>query len=443
MNQNFTLEMKYAQTVPPNYSWDKGTPIATSVSLITGLSSCQSINEDGEVIYVGYAPYFSVTLSSDPGNLSMDGFQSVRRTINFGDYYNSNSNVLVDTTYGVTQNIEFTHTYIMPGTYTVSITREIYVLVREKDIPQEVWATEGNEIYFEPTVYPEPIKPSHSWQWYNFVKNPYRNAFNVSTPWISAGYQQPLQLTWKQTAGPCFNLTYKGSLIVWRWDNIKKIIPSVFGSDITWDYAAGSSPGGVTWDYASYNCYGGTASLALSTNTQIITKQAIIKVLEIPPAAYLIAGTVDEFTPLQNFTSPLTVRLSPRYTTSGSFPIEKIVWDLGDGSPLLVQRRWSPTLTAPFIFTGVLSEDLDDPRNYDIIYTYQKTPTSPYSFYPSITAYASSTGASDSAACIIGPLKQPVPNIENITLLQNELTEHGKVLMAQVDNNIAVWRADK
>jgi hypothetical protein len=44
---------------------------------------------------------------------------------------------------------------------------------------------------------------------------------------------------------------------------------------------------------------------------------------------------------------------------------------------------------------------------------------------------------------MVGPLKLPVTNGSDFKLMQNELTEHGKVLIGQVNDNVAVWRTDK
>ena len=158
--------------------------------------------------------------------------------------------------------------------------------------------------------------------------------------------------------------------------------------------------------------------------------------------------------------TPLTVRLSPKHVICGSFPIEKIVWDMGDGSPLITQRRWAPTLEHPFVYStslltetdptnlkvysGSLENDPQDPRNYDVEHTYYRTLQGPHSFYPSMTAYASSTGTYDTAAAVVGPLLFPTKDEElKINLIQSELTSHGKVYIGEINNNVAVWRADK
>lgn len=272
-----------------------------------------------------------------------------------------------------------------------------------------------------------------SWQWYNFLCES-TNPHNTPTKWSASSFQQPEQLTWAGSSGPCLNLG-QTEQTTWRWNNIT-LSAGQFNTNVTWDETSCSSPQNATWNHIAENCTGSSAPL-LSSGTQTIIKEALIRVLEIPPIAYL------EVEQPSDRTSPLTVRLSPKSVVCGSFPIEKIVWDLGDGSPLLIQRRWSNTLEEPFVYSGALSEDYQDPRNYDVIHTYTKTPQTGFSFYPSITAYTSSTNSSDCASVMVGPLKLPTTTGSNFKLLQNELSEHGKVLIGQIDDNVAVWRSDK
>lgn len=491
---SFTFDTISIRTVPPSYSWDKGTPGITFTDLVTAVDECQRLttNNERRIEYVGYAPYLSIALSSDSG--AIDIHQNIIRTANFGDYYNSESNIVNNSSFDYAA---FSHTYVMPGLYSIRLDRKEYIILRVLDVAtlgfclqkycvdwtwanfnslnstlpnvsaytwkstmssspfrpnkdaayigpkkwkfepcNEEWAS-GNGIFVQQTGYNNTRTPL-SWQWYNFQNNTGRNALNIPTLWLSSGFQQPSQLNWKETTGPCLqNLNYQASDIIWKWDNITNQKAGRFITNITWDETRLTEPGNITWDFSSMFCAGDAVNLVLSAGVQSITNQAFIRVLEIQPQAYL-----EVFQP-EDRLSPLTVTISPRNTVSGSFPIEKIVWDLGDGSPLLTQRRWSPTLEAPFVFSGAISEDYEDPRNYDVVHTYRKTPKSEYSFYPSITAYASSTGSFDSAACAVGPLRYTEPTNTNFKLLQNELTDQGKVILGQVDDTIAIWRADK
>lgn len=167
-----------------------------------------------------------------------------------------------------------------------------------------------------------------------------------------------------------------------------------------------------------------------------------IKVLEIPPDAYITADLPDQ----QDQISPLATTLTSRFTKCGSFPIEKIVWDLGDGSPLLTQRRWAINNSYPFVYTGALSADPKDPRNYDIEHVYEVTDESSRTFYPSLTAYAYSTGTTDCAATVIGPIKSQQYSLfdNRLTLLQNNINDQKTfAALLQIGNDIAAVKFDE
>lgn len=497
---NSTCEIYCLETVPPSYGWDKGLPKSTFIESIHTLEESVSSNAFGQEVYLGHAPYFTVMLSSLPQDTHPIYLTGIKRIIDFGDYYNSKSNVISifdkEPAYA-----SFCHTYIMPGTYTIrlstieysqSVQRQSNVFAfgaclqkycidwtwgninsfNNPTLANVTWATtkvgevsakkwkfepcaeewaSGNGTYIQKTGLSNP-RSNVSWQYYNFYSSALNrdNPNNTSTPWISTGFQKPDQLTWLQTSGPCLEqLAYQNSSLIWKWDYITLSGSNGrFGDDITWDETKLSSPKNIRWDYTSVVCDQPTLNYLLSTQMHVTVKEAFIKVIENPPEAFLKVGQIsDTFDEVEEFRSGVPVRLSPRYVTCGSFPIEKIVWDLGDGSPLLTQRRWSPTLKLPFVYSGAIVEDFDDPRNYDVIYTYTRAPGTPTTYYPSITAYASSTGTSDSAATIVGPLKLEKLMDGNLRILQNELTDNGKVYIGEISNktgqNIAVWRADK
>ena len=411
---NSTFDIFSAKTVPSDYSWDKGgTTNDVSFTFGANLCACSTSvsNNEGGVEYIGYAPFVFVSLSSAPGSVSETSV-ALRRTADFGDFYNSDSNFV---TFPTLSNELFCHVYVMPGLYSVRFERTEYI-----KLSSETLQVSGGELYIQPAE--EEGRSPLSWQWYNFFCQSVGNPYNAPTKWSDSSFQQPEQLTWTGSSGPCLD-----ELTIWKWDNIT-LSAGQFNTDITWDGSC-SVYDNLTWDYIRSYC-----APVISSSTQTITKEALIRVLEIPPTVYL------EVQQSSNRTSPLTVRLSPKSIVCGSFPIEKIVWDLGDGSPLLTQRRWSNTLEEPFVYSGALSEDYQDPRNYDVVHTYIKTPQSQFSFYPSITAYASSTNSSDCASVMVGPLKLPTTTGSNFKLLQNELSEHGKVLIGQIDDNVAVWR---
>lgn len=472
---NSTFDIFSIKTVPPTYSWDQGVPGIGFTDFVTELSSCAVASSNSRGIeYVGYAPFTFVSLSSEPGK-TLNNCLLLERTADFGDYYNSEYNLVTVSTLSVAS---LCHSYLMPGLYTIRFNRTEYVeavaptfrphgpcfqkhcinwswksLTIRGSTPSVTWATASsgksyekkwkyeacdtdwasvNDLYSQ--MAEEKINKISTWQWYNFLGNSNKSVYNNPLQWSSTGFQQPSQVSWNESIGPCLDLGQTKQLR-WTWNNVT-VHPNPLANAITWDDTKVTEPRNTTWDRTQQSCIGLTTTI-LSSITQTSIKEAYVRVIEILPTAYL------EVQQPNDRVSPITVKLSPSKIICGSFPIEKIVWDLGDGSPLLVQRRWSNTLEQPFVYSGSLSADPLDPRNYDIIHTYVKTSTTGFSFYPSITAYASSTGSWDCASGIVGPLKLNRAVEGKVSLIQTELTEHGKVLIGQVDNNVAIWRADK
>jgi len=184
----------------------------------------------------------------------------------------------------------------------------------------------------------------------------------------------------------------------------------------------------------------------------VYTKEIIVTVTENFPTAYIDIFQHPNFA---NRNSPYKVRLSARNVQPGSFPIERIDWDLGDGTPIKTQRRWAINTDPEFEFTNVFIADWKDPRNYDIIHEYVVHPGSGLTFYPSLTCYSSSTAAYDCAKGIVGPIN-PSPLLPEdgynqeqasarkpIKLIQNELTDNGKVLLGELDCTAVLWKYDK
>lgn len=518
MRANF--ELYSAKTVPSTYSWDLGVPTidytniktisaGLGVNFVVGSEYTQATPSTNTTEITGYAPFVELVFVSilEPTNFRLPSmFLGVERVADFGDYYNSKNSTKKE---GTINNTAFCHTYVMPGLYSIKFTQTEYVnnkvnnarfigtclqkhciewswsqlkctldsqvtwkktkknlntttgegILAKKWIFEpctEEWAF-GDRVYVEKTQKLDKKRDPLSWQWYNFLKTPIGN-LNTATTWASSGFQQPQELTWEQASSPCTPyLNFQGYDVVWKWNYIRKDISfdPVHALSLTWNQAVKEKPTNITWNYTSLFCPGDTMNLELSTFKQTVTKTAYVRVLEIPPKA--VIEVIQPREPLLRLT-PLTVRLSPRYVNCGSFPIEKIVWDMGDGSPLLTQRRWAPTLEHPFVYselaendptdprvyTGSLENDPNDPRNYDVEHTYYRTLQGPHSFYPSMTAYASSTGTYDTAAAVVGPLLFPVKEEEfKINLIQSELTSHGKVYIGEINKNVAVWRADK
>lgn len=444
---SLTLDLFRIQTVPPDYSWDEGTPLITypDNKLITNLSPLSTMLRGegfGKVIenytdaissvetvsatdFIGYAPFVSIALSSEIVNhVPLISTIFLERTIDFGDYYNSETNF--QNAIGEQATL-FCHNYIMPGTYTVILQQKDHIAVK-KTHPD---FTDYPGLYIQPVEKPQRLPLS--WQWNNFYSFSLLNPRNTPITWEQTTFQGPEELSWYNASGPCYEFPFTDTF--WKWSGVVcDLSANPYSKDIPWNLTKSTEDIHRTWKQLYFpDCYELVPDLSTVDTSYI--DYYLLEVKEIFPTAYLSAI---DLTP--NKESPLTVRLTPKFTRAGSFPIEKIVWDLGDGSPLLTQRRWAPNFQSPFAFSNTLTGDWQDPRNYDVVHTYKKTLSSGFSFYPSITAYASSTSSTNCAATVIGPLKLKSPTIPKFKLLHNELTNHGKTLIGEVDGVAAVWR---
>jgi hypothetical protein len=184
----------------------------------------------------------------------------------------------------------------------------------------------------------------------------------------------------------------------------------------------------------------------------VYTRELIVEVLENFPTAHIDIFQDPNFL---NRNSPYKVKLTARNVLPGSFPIERIDWDLGDGTPIKSQKRWAINTDTEFEYSDVFFADWRDPRNYDINHVYETSPGSNLTFYPSLTCYASSTGSYDCVKGIVGPINPSPILTENdeannavnkrkpLNLIQNELTDHGKVLLGELDCTAVIWRYNK
>jgi hypothetical protein len=344
-----TLNVISVSSVYPNFSWDN--QMYDFSNCIVPTASAGPIP-----IYVGYAPTVFVTVTSftnfdqDVSNLDS---QLVRK-IDFGDYYNQNTNTIILT--GI-DALSGYHTYVMPGLYSVNLIEAEYIA----------------------------------------------NFYNNTTP-------------------------YTNNKIVF---------------ELNPDMRIASYLSGVT-------CDDGTELDNATVQISSLMSNFYLSVVEIPPTAYLYSSDLISYDAL-DYTFPFTLRLTPKYSQTGSFPIDNIVWDLGDGSPRFVKRRWddntilsavSSDMFPRFIYNGARPGDINDPRNYDVVYTYNVIGDNIFdSFYPSITTIASSTSTTNEAAYTVGPITSPAFN-KNITLLQTELKSNGKLVIGQIGNDIGVWKTE-
>lgn len=429
-------------TVKSNYSWDEGTPLVDLMPAdlnINDPSSILSSTNIAGVEYLGYSPFTSVSLSSvvTPNPSAV----AIKRIVDFGDYYNSESNIVMTDTVSAEY---FCHTYIMPGIYTVKMT--IIEYVKLQDINTNL-PLDNTQIYFQPIEIEKELPIF--WQWCNYQCNHPIAALNQrskNVSWSEATFQETHEFTWAESGSPCVSVPTQ--ITLWSWDgqtcNTSGTTASV---PLSWSTVECESCLGKTWNQVTSLNFETECVEIPYVIVPIVTEYVIenlVRVVEIPPVAFLQVGQDPNFNAR---VSPHTVTLSPKYVRCGSFPIEKIDWDFGDGSPIVSQKRWGINTDPMFKENLEYEVDWKDPRNFDVVRDYTRTPKSGPTFYPSLTCYASSTHSSDCAAGLVGPLKlagdTAITKKVEVTILQNELTDYGKVLIGEVDNALAVWRYDK
>lgn len=168
-----------------------------------------------------------------------------------------------------------------------------------------------------------------------------------------------------------------------------------------------------------------------SSETTLTLQNVIVQVYELPP----VANLQSLFLPITGYDSKV-IYLSPHKTKPGSYPIDQIDWDFGDGSPIITVSRYTPPKPEEFIFTNKFSNDYKDPRNYAAKHTYIRNPKEYGMFYPSITAYAANTGTSSSCSTPIGPILVSPQDNSKTHLLQVHASYTGNLYAVQNNNNI-------
>jgi hypothetical protein len=134
-------------------------------------------------------------------------------------------------------------------------------------------------------------------------------------------------------------------------------------------------------------------------------------------------------------TAPHSVQFTAKTTIPGSFPIDKIVWDFGDGSPLLTVSRYITAVNNQLIQTNTFSSDPADPRNFEPVHIYQRLYNEYSIFYPSITAYSGSTADTDTCSNTIGPIF--LPNLNELKILKSKSTTTGSFYAIKNNNSVA------
>jgi len=391
-------------TVPKNYIWDIGNPLETTPTNIVADSTTEYIS--------GYAPGLKVVFKSDIKDLiyTKTANNSISSTYiwNFGDYYNSvNNTIALDCVDSVVE-----HTYILPGKYNVSLTN----IQSKEDLPE----LPGDDI---------KCGGRHriGWYWDNL------SCVNLqATTWDETNCAPPASAVNKRPKrwddeGKCFQRYCKN----WTWRDLNcNGRNPVFWYE-TYEYGDYYK----RWQFEANNIACNPRDIpkiTIDVTEQVALKPFIVEVLEVKPVAQIYTNTY----PLTGY-SPFIFSLSPKYTKTGSFPIDRIDWNPGDGSPIKTVTRYTKPDSNYFVYNNTYFSDPDDPRNYDFVYTLHRNTDVYPIFYPSLTCYSASTNSTDSCSIVVGPiLLQPQNN--NIELLKVKNTIKGDFYGIEVDKNITV-----
>lgn len=155
-----------------------------------------------------------------------------------------------------------------------------------------------------------------------------------------------------------------------------------------------------------------------------VTKtQQVIELKEILPQARIHAVNRPTFG-----NTPLILEFSPEFCKPGSFPLERIDWNFGDGTPTKIITR-QPFLTSDpnVIYNNFIPHDPLDVRNYNIKHTFLRKTPHATTFYPSLTCYSFNTNSFDTCSTTVGPVFGILSPEEPLTILKTRNTIHGNL----------------
>lgn len=398
------------ETVPETYTWDIGNPLETTPTTTAAFNTVVDVSGTLVPYISGYAPGLKVVFDPFVADLPYTEFANTSATYiwNFGDYYNSETNTQINTCLAQAE-----HIYMMPGKYRVSFTN----IQTKENQPTET----GDDLCFG--------KHGIGWFWNNlerFVPGTLSALRTNRTTWDEAACDGPKNKWW-DAESKCFGSYCK----FWSWYALNKA--EVGGlNPVTWTETLRDGPFFAFWTT-------GVNTLVcelfekrtLDVTEQTIVKDAIVEVVEKLPVA-----SIQVVTSLLTGTSPFSTQLSPKFIKLGSFPIDKIIWNPGDGTPDITITRYSVPDPNYFVYTNTYFSDPQDPRNYDFVYTYKRNINDYPIFYPSLTCYNAATNSSDSCSVAIGPIElEPIKN--DIELLKVKKTTEGNVYGIELDDNIS------
>jgi hypothetical protein len=395
------FEIRNAYTVPETYSWDQGTPLQSVTTNTTAYLTTSYVS--------GYAPAVHViVVNKSQPDLSYDllGYYW-----DFGDYYNVESN-----TFTLSCPSLADHHYVMPGIYNISLIQKAVQTNKSLTIGENLCRGKF-DIRWNWTVLESNSTEKKTWN-------------ETACTWLSEEGVPYSAWTpkWWDDEGKCYQRHCK----FWSWYDLAN--KSDRANPIRWRDTGTSDDFEKKWQFENNDieCNNKDDFEFLETiktfNFQEI-KLGIVEVKELLPVAGLKCNPPQPFG-----TSPYTVTLTPFGSKPGSFPIDRIDWDLGDGTPIKTVTRFAPPTGAEFIFNNTYSNDLNDVRNYNVIHTYYRTKDTYSVFYPSITCYSANTNSWDACSTTVGPLQYPIQVEETLIKIRNTL--EGNLFVFDSDQHI-------
>jgi PKD repeat protein len=396
-----------ANTVPESYTWDLGTPLQTGPTKSVAYSTVSSVS--------GYAPALNVIFANT--SLTDEGFDFIDYTWDFGDYYHDSNNFISLSCTSLVQ-----HTYIMPGIYTVTLKHIQSRGAVETDLTNAFLKCRG--------------KFGIRWFWdelNQFTITDFLTTANIkSVTWDQAMCVPPATAIpprpkWWDSEEACFQKYCKA----WSWYDLAENS----GNPTKWSETEVDQIFQKKWMYEANDTICSVSALDFLNTTETtersVIKQFIVNVKEIAPVAQMYSVSA------YHGPSPHTVRLSPRNSKPGSFPIDRIDWDFGDGTPIKTVTRYALPSGADIVNSEYFTSDVYDIRNIDVLHTYTRNKNTYSVFYPSLTCYSANTGTSDACSITIGPITLPSQPTE-FHILKTRNTLKGNIYTFSENNNIAL-----
>jgi PKD repeat protein len=399
MDVDFVILSGY--TVPDDYIWDKGIPFDSAAT-----TKYIEVPRTEQSYISGYAPALRLLVYND--SIILNDFGNINFEWNFGDYYNDSNN-----NYSLPCISLIEHTYIMPGIYSVSLKLTQTKQTEDFDITGNSKLCRG--------------KFGVRWFWDELLCGK-----TTALTWNDTACGSSKQKWWDDEV-ECFEKYCK----TWAWADL-----ATEGSNpVYWNQTSTDAEYVKKWTLEPNDTVCKVTDAEFLTTKDFkskgIIKKYLVEVKEKPPVAAMQTAT----RPITGY-SPFIVQLSPRACKTGSFPIDRIDWDFGDGSPVKTISRYTAVSGGDLVYNNAFPLDIPDVRNYDILHAYKRTRNTYSIFYPSLTCYSANTNTHDSCSITIGPVA--LSSISSQAhFLKSRNTLKGNLYAMDIDDNVAFFTTNE